>query len=99
MRFQADIAGKPGARSKVALGDVSVALCAGAILLATLLAQPDIGSAVMSFAMPAAEASVSAPRAATATEDETPYQGERTVFLPELFLPVGGDLSVPVDQF
>ena len=99
MRFQADIAGKPGTRSKFTLGDMSIALCSGAILLATLLAQPDIGSAVVSFVMPAAEASVSAPQGATATEDETPYQGERTVFLPELFLPVGGDISVPIDQF
>jgi hypothetical protein len=76
---------------RLTLADVSIALCAGTILLATLLTQP--------LVTPEAEAAEKAPQAAAATQPNTPGQGERTVFLPELFLPVGGSISVPIDQF
>jgi hypothetical protein len=90
VRTQAERLDKSGARRRVTLADVSVALCAGAILLATLLAQP--------FAAPAAQASMSVPHAA-ATDQGARDKDERTVFLPELYLPVSGDISVPIDQF
>jgi hypothetical protein len=90
VRFQADRLDKSSTGHKFILADVSVALCAGAILLATLLAQP--------LAAPAAQASVSVPQAA-ATDQGTPDESERTVFLPEMFLPVSGGISVPIDQF
>jgi hypothetical protein len=91
VRTQADRPDRSGADRKFTLADVSVALCAGAMLLATLLTLP--------LATPAAQAAVSVARAATTTDEDTPERAERTVFLPELYLPVSGGISVPIDQF
>jgi hypothetical protein len=81
---------KSGTRRRFTLADVSVALCAGTIVLAALLTLPLV---------PPAQASVSAANTATTTDQDTPDRGERTVFLPELYTPVSGNISVPIDQF
>lgn len=88
-----------GARRRFSLPDASIALCGGAMLLATLLTQPFAAeNPARATDSPAAGASTSKARATEATDQEEANAAERTVYRPELFVPVTGNLSVFIDQ-
>ncbi len=88
-----------GARRGISPPDVSMALCAAAMLLATLVSEPfAAGSAALVADTPAADASAGKPQATKAIDQDASDTVERTVFRPELFVPVTGNLSVTIER-
>jgi hypothetical protein len=89
-----------GARRGLSPPDVSMALCAAAMLLATLLSEPfaAAGNAALAADTSAAGGSAGKPQATKAIDQDASDTVERTVFRPELFVPVTGNLSVTIEQ-
>jgi hypothetical protein len=100
MWSKSDSSKKPGADRSSKLADASLALCAGTMIGAALLANPLASiSAIATFVSPAAHASEIEPQAAITIEQSAPAWAERTVYFPESFPPVAGDVATPIDQF
>jgi hypothetical protein len=99
MTYRLDKLDHKSARCRLSLPDASIVLCAGAMVLATLLTQP------LASGTPAREADTSAtsdsagqPLATETNDQDKAGATERTVYRPELFVPVTGNLPVSVDQ-
>jgi hypothetical protein len=89
-----------GTRRVFALACTSVVMYASTMLALALFTEPvATGSAIMALVTPAAEASQSAPQAPRMAESGTPAWNELTVYFPETFPPVGGDVAEPIAQF
>jgi hypothetical protein len=100
MWSKSDSPKKPGADRTSKLTDASLALCAGSMIGAALLANPlATVSALATLVTPAAHASEIEPQASMTIEQSAPAWAERTVYFPESFPPVAGDVATPIDQF
>lgn len=88
-----------GARRRFTLPDASIVLCGIAMLLATLLTQPfAAGNPVRAADAPAADASAGKAQTARTIEPDAAGSVEHTVFRPELYVPVTGNLSVTLEE-
>lgn len=98
MMSRTDNTKKPAAGRGFTLTDASIALCGIALMGAALVSRPlEVIDAVVTFVTPAAHAAEAgqAPQALT----RAPAWGERTVYFPESFPPVPGEVATPIEQF
>jgi len=100
MSSKSDSHEKSGAGRASTLTDASLAVCACTLIGAALLANP-LGtvSAIATLVSPAAHASEIEPQAEMMAERDAPAWVERTVYFPETFPPVAGDVAMPIEQF
>lgn len=87
------------ARRRFTLPDASIVLCGGAMILATLLTLPlAAGNPTRAADTPPAGDSAGQAQSTEAIDQDAAGSVERTVYRPELFVPVTGNLSVRIDQ-
>jgi len=96
MRSKIDMLKELGARHSLLFAGLALAPYSLLLLAVLAITQPaETGNAVASLVVSAAEASEGMPT----IEPGTPVWSERTVYFPEAFPPVAGEVATPIDQF